>query len=132
MHMGRLIPGGLLDPAKVLAAKQTDTKAGPDRRRQFVRKQAAENQNRRLDAAIAQGHGFLELGDGQQVRTRLHQAAGNRHGAMAVGIGLDHGYEAGWLDVLLNLAVVGAQVVQMNGGKGSGEHDRWLSVQDLA
>ena len=72
------------------------------------------------DAAAAELHGLLQIGDGKELRAQLTQMAADGHGTMAVGVGLDHAEEAaaGW-DLRPELLVVMIQVVERNIRPGS-------------
>ena len=61
-----------------------------DERLGILRRGVAQDQQRHGDAGAAQLHGLVQAGHGQIVRALALQQAGHRHGAVAVGVGLDH------------------------------------------
>ena len=52
---------------------------------------AAEDEDGAHNARFAQGERLFQNGDGEHVRARGLEAAGDRDGAVAIGVGLDHG-----------------------------------------
>ena len=54
----------------------------------------AEDQDRQINAALAQLHRLVETGDGQIVRARVLQQRGDLHRAVPVSVGLDHAQKA--------------------------------------
>jgi hypothetical protein len=125
MHMGRPVSGHLFDPVDVFPPEQRDSKARPDGIGKFVRDQSSEYENGNIDAAFAKFHGFLKLGNSKQIGPFVDQTAGNGYGPVAVGIGLDHRYQACRSDLFSNCTIVESQVIKMDTGAGSRIHGRF-------
>ena len=105
---------GILEAVDLLPQSHGDQIARIGRRR------IAQNQDGTADAAAAELHGLLQIGDGKELRAQLTQMAADGHGTVAVGVGLDHAEEAaaGW-DLRPELLVVMIQVVERNIRPGS-------------
>ena len=78
---------------------------------------AAEDEDGARNARFAQGKRLLQDGDGEHVRARGLEAAGDGNGAVAIGVGLDHGDH---LDARREGRADPA-VVFLDGGKGYGQ-----------
>ena len=76
---------------------------------------AAEDEDGAHNARFAQGKRLLQNGDGEHVRARCLEASGDGNGAVAIGVGLDHGDD---LDPRREGRADPA-VVFLNGGKGN-------------
>ena len=78
---------------------------------------AAEDEDGALNARFAQGKRLFQNGDGKHVRARGLEAAGDGDGAVAIGVGLDHGDDLG----LRRKSRAYPAVVFLDGGKGYGQ-----------
>ena len=59
----------------------------------IARAQAAQHEDGARYARLAQRQRFFKDGNGKHIRARAFQAAGDVRGAVAIGVGLDHGDE---------------------------------------
>ena len=78
---------------------------------------AAEDEDGARNACFAQGKRLLQNGDGEHVCARGLEASGDGNGAVAIGVGLDHGDH---LDARRQRRADPA-VVFLDGGKGNGQ-----------
>ena len=78
---------------------------------------AAENEDGAHNARFAQGKRLFQNGDGEHIRARGLEASGDGNGAVAIGVGLDHGDH---LDARRQRRANPA-VVFLDGGKGNGQ-----------
>ena len=93
-----------------------------DHIRSVFRRCIAENQDRQAHLAAADLHSFFQIGDSQILRAEIGQRAADRHGPMAVGVGLHHAEKArARRQMSTDRTIVVFQIVERNIRPGSFE-----------
>ena len=84
-----------------------------DHIRGVLRRRIAQDQNRQAHLAAPDLYGLLQIGNGQILRAEIGQRSADRHGPVAVGIGLHHAEKARTgRQMCPNRAVVIFQIVE--------------------
>ncbi|MNO87195.1 hypothetical protein D3C76_786140 [compost metagenome] len=104
---GVQLPGGMHDAPEIL---------GIDQLQLALFEEAFQQQDRRTDAGLAQFQRLFDAGNGETVGFRF-QSLGATHGAVAVGIRLDHRQGASAADFAGQTVVV-AQGIEIDQGTG--------------